>query len=177
MSEGHGSSGEVKATRTSPQRQDAKMYSFKSIGELHVELAERNKKHVKKPPIGIKTPLEFGGDSGIFKMHTDLGKQIADNLRNLILTNHGERLGNYYFGANLMPLAFRLGETQFDEQAMLQIKDACRKFLPFVQLEGFAPSVETRDTKEVSKIDVLITYRVPRVNSDLRALRVRLYTG
>ena len=175
MSEG-GHGGEVQSTRSSPQRQDAKVYSFKSVGELHVDHF-KEKLVVEKPPIGIKTPLELGGQHGIFKMHTDLGKQISDNLRNLILTNHGERLGNYFFGANLMPMAFRLGEPDWDQRAMEQIKVACSRYLPFVQLEGFSPSVEKRDTQEVGKIDIMITYRVPRVSSDLKALRVRLYTG
>ena len=177
MSEGHGgSSGEVQSTRSSPQRQDAKMYSFKSVGELHVDFKER-KIEAKKPPIGIKTPLEIGGQHGIFKMHTDLGKQISDNLRNLILTNKGERLGNYDYGANLLPMAFKLGDPDWDEIAMRQIKEATRKYMPFVQLEGFSPSVEHKATKEVGKIDILITYRVPKVSSDLKALRIRLYTG
>ena len=54
-------------------------------------------------PIGIKTPLEIGQENGdsLFKMHYKLENQIADNLKNLILTRKGERIGFYDFGTDI----------------------------------------------------------------------------
>ena len=50
-------------------------------------------------PIGIKTPLEFGDDKNNFlKCHIDPVAQLKDNLRHLIMTNNGERLGRFNFG-------------------------------------------------------------------------------
>ena len=96
-----------------------KVYSFKSVG-TKVKTEEEDTAILKKPPIGIKTPLSLDlGRQGLFEMHTDLAKQISDNLRNLILTNHGERLGFYDFGANLRTLVFELGSENADQKAMI----------------------------------------------------------
>ena len=70
---------------------DKKVYDFKSVGELNIE-HERKKILAEPMPIGIKTPMTLGGQHGLWKMHTDLGRQISDNLRNLILTNWVFRL-------------------------------------------------------------------------------------
>ena len=47
-------------------------------------------------------------------MNTDPVRQLADNFRNLIMTNHGERLGRYNYGANLNSLIFLELSSLFD---------------------------------------------------------------
>ena len=39
------------------------------------------------------------------------------NFRNMLMTNHGERLGRFDYGANLLPLAFELATEDGDEEA------------------------------------------------------------
>ena len=73
-------------------------FKFKSSGFRRDDRRFVAKKTVARP-IGLRTPLESGDD--IFKMHVDPVKQLSDNFRNLILTNHGERLGMFDYGANL----------------------------------------------------------------------------
>ena len=59
------------------------------------------------------TPLS----ASVFKMHFNSIDQVHDNLRNLILTNNGDRLGRYNFGANLQPiLTEKLSKESFDER-------------------------------------------------------------
>ena len=60
-------------------------FNFKSSGTRTDDRRFTPKESVKRP-FGIKTPLEEGDD--IFKMHTNPIRQIADNFRNLIMTNH-----------------------------------------------------------------------------------------
>ena len=74
------------------RRQTRKEYSFKSVGRSKRE-AESREERALRPPIGIKTPIQLSNTDGIFSMHRDLADQVSDNLKNLILTNHGERLG------------------------------------------------------------------------------------
>ena len=91
--------------------QQRKVYSFKSVGELTTEVDKIDKSLAPTPrPIGIKTPVQLAkAGTGLFTMNTSLKRNIQDNLRNLLTTNWGERLGLYDYGANLEELAFRMG--------------------------------------------------------------------
>jgi len=157
-----------------------KKYDFKSVGELSSDIEEEknNKRGLFDLPVGIKTPVEFGTDKdGLFKMHRHLKDQISDNFRNLILTNHGERVGHYDFGANLTELTFELGTDNIDATAMRRIAKAVGKYMPFVQLDSFEPFTEHKDNEHVARIGVRISYSVPRLAFPTRAIELTLYTA
>ncbi len=157
------------------KRQDRKVYDFKSVGDIYDTVAENH--YVPEPiPIGIVTPLQLGNGNNIYKMHYKLEEQIKDNLRNLVLTNKGERLGRYDFGANLMELATELGSEKADQQAMVRIKKAASKYLPFINLIGFATETDRFDNKEVAKVDLFLTYTIPRISQKERGLKITLYS-
>jgi len=157
-------------------RQDRKMYDFKSVGESSV--SNKANRIIKDPvPIGIRTPLQLGDGDHLFKMYTDIEQQISDNLRNLVLTNHGERLGQHGFGANLQELTFELGTEDGDQQAMQRIKTAASRYLPFITLDGFATEVEYFNNKEVAKVILFITYKVLRLTGKQKGLKITLYTA
>lgn len=145
--------------------------TFKHVGikkfESENELLTRTLK-----PIGIKTPIEYGRQGeGIFHMHYDVRDQIADNLKNLILTNHGERLGLYDLGANLRPLVTEFSsKDDFDSEAMLRINTAVQKYMPFVTLIGFDSTPEYDNNQFVGKISILLIYSI----SDLKIFDRRL---
>ena len=66
--------------------QTRRVYSFKSSGKTKSELEQEEQESPTKLPIGIRTPIQLSRGTGLFEMHTDMGRQISDNLRNLILT-------------------------------------------------------------------------------------------
>jgi len=157
------------------KRQDRKVYSFKSVGDLADDVIAQ--RYVpEKVPIGLKTPMQMGNGSNIYKMNYNLEDQIRDNLRNLVLTNHGERLGRYNFGANLIELVTEMGTEQVDQQAMSRIKKAVEVYLPFVNLIGFATDVDHFDNKEVAKVELFITYTIPRISLKERGMKITLYS-
>lgn len=157
--------------------QTRKSYSFKSAGKSKTEIDAELPIAPKKLPIGIRTPIQISRDTGLFEMHTDIAKQISDNLRNLILTNHGERLGFYDFGANLMPLVFELGSDEADQKAIDRINNTVKKYMPFVSLLGFQVFVDRKDNKEVGKVGIQITYNIPLIDQAVRSMEVMLYVG
>jgi phage baseplate assembly protein W len=138
-----------------------KVYNFSSVGEL--DSARREVQSVVSPnPIGISTPVRFGtSEKGTFDMHVDLAKQIRDNFRNMIATNHGERLVYQDFGANLKSLVFELGTEQADSLALQRISNTTRKYMPFVTLNTFEPVQLGGDGFGNAKTKVVITYSVP----------------
>ena len=157
--------------------QTRKVYSFKSAGRNQSQIDSDEPIAPKKLPIGIKTPVQLSRDTGLLEMNTDLSKQISDNLRNLILTNHGERLGFYDFGANLMPLVFELGTDEADQKAIDRISKTVGKYMPFVTLLNFQVFVDRKDNKEVAKVGVQITYNIPLIEQAVRSMEVMLYMG
>jgi len=158
------------------RNQTHKVYSFKSAGSTDRSVETQADKN-QKPPIGIRTPLQISDSKGIFSMHTDVGKLISDNLRNLIQTNHGERLGFYDFGANLRPLLFNLGSEDADTVAISRISKAIAKYMPFVSPENFQVFTDRFDNEEVAKVGIVITYTIPRINKNIRRLEVMLHVG
>jgi phage baseplate assembly protein W len=140
-----------------------KVYNFSSVGEL--DSARREVQSVVSPnPIGISTPVRFGTtEKGTFDMHVDLAKQIRDNFRNMIATNHGERLIYRDFGANLQPLAFELGSEQADSIALRQIANTTNKYMPYILLNTFETISLGADEYGNTKIKITINYSVPNL--------------
>lgn len=148
-------------------------FSFKSSGKASVSTSQQAE---SKTPIGIKTPLVLSNNSGLLDMHYDLADQVHDNLRNFLLTNWGERLGLYDFGANLRPITTELvSQDDFDNEAIQRIRSSVSKWMPYVDLENFESITNRDENKNTGIIDVTITYNVPALNVRLRRLQVRLY--
>jgi phage baseplate assembly protein W len=148
-------------------------FNFKSAGTTQakkkVETLSRS-----APPIGIKTPLELGEKDGIFKMHHAIDDTVGDNLRNLILTNWGERLGLYAFGANLRPLlADWKTQDEFDTQAIQRISNAVLKWMPYVNLGEFSSRLETIGS-EITVVIITVTYNIPSLNVSNKKIEVLL---
>jgi len=138
---------------------------FKSAGQLK-SVVEKTKKDLRFDKlIGIKTPLELGsGRDGLFKMHKSLKNQIKDNFKNLLMTNHGERLGNYKFGANLEELSFELATDDIEKEAINRINSALGNHMPYVSLNGFEAFTEHFNNEHTAKIGIRVTYSIPGLN-------------
>ena len=153
-----------------------RVYSFKSVGESVEDHDRRQNLEVVAQPVGLKTPLRFSNNSsGLLEMHMDTGDQINDNLRNLILTNAGERLGFPDFGANLLELCFELGNDEADTEAIRRINDTVAKYMPYVQLETFEPVIIKNNLQAIATTGLRVTYSVPSLNVSSRILEVQLY--
>tara|TARA_R100000005_G_C4976175_1_gene187522 strand:- start:921 stop:1379 length:459 start_codon:yes stop_codon:yes gene_type:complete len=85
---------------------------------------------------GIGFPLNYDRNAyGFFKKNATYYEQIQDNIKNLLSTQVGERLGNPEYGSRLKELLFEANEpgilqTKIEER----IKEALAQFLPFVTL-------------------------------------------
>jgi len=152
--------------------------SFKSVGEQLDSFVNREQ-DVSPTPIGISTPLRLSTtQKDIFEMNYNLQDQIEDNMRNLILTNHGERLGLYDFGANLKPILFSLSNNSFESDAMIRIKTATQKFLPFIELETFEISFDNRNTSPtLATVVLVIGYGIPAIGVTGKKMKVLLTAG
>lgn len=161
-------------------------FNFKSAGTKI-----SNKKFSVQDPqalarsIGIKTPLEAGDErSELFKMHIDPIEQIADNLRNLIQTNSGERLGRFEIGCNLKALVFDRNsnlKADYEKIAIENIHNQVLKYLPMISIGNIDLSVDTRkqtfEKTSLSKVIVKVFFSVPKLKRLNNSIEVILYNG
>lgn len=155
-------------------------YNFKSSGIKFFDKVKlvQSASVGGKIPLSIATPLRLGtSHDGFFKMHFEPEDMIADNLRNLILTNSGERLGRYKLGANLRPLVFELQRDDFESEAMMRISNAVAQGMPYVNLETMETNIENENNQHVGRIIIRITYGIPKKKITGRVLEVILYAG
>jgi phage baseplate assembly protein W len=158
-------------------------YSFKSSGFLNRKIDEKVNSITLKP-IGIKTPLEYSRKSqdSLFAMHYKVSEQIHDNLTKLLLTNPGERLGRYDFGAGLREMTMEmLSSPNFEQAVMMRIKKSVDKFMPFVDLDSFGiddisgSPYESQDS--MSKVKVTVKYNVPKISLTNKVIELNLYVA
>ncbi len=160
------------------RRSNQKVFSFKSVGQTTEHARKLFQKDVELPPVGIKTPVTLSETGKNFlEMNNTFPDQIHDNLINLVLTNHGERLGLPDFGANLAELTFEMTNEDVQGLAMERINAAVMKYMPYVALETFSPVIENFDNKEVAKIGLILGYKIPKLRTKLRQVEVILYSA
>lgn len=148
-------------------------YSFKSVGKTKEIIKDEEIEKVSLP-VGIKTPLR-STDKRVFDVHFDLADQISDNLRNLILTNWGERVCLYKFGGNLRPLLTEfVSADDFDTNAISRIKQAVTTWMPFVELEDYQSSIESNTSHKLGAVKIAITYNIPALSVNKKSIEITL---
>ena len=144
--------------------EERKVYDFKGVGKTQSQNNIQYNIEGDPLPIGIATPIRLStGASSLFEMHTNIKLSIRDNFRNMIATNHGERLMLNDFGANLKPLAYELGTDDGDGQALTRIAATTQKYMPYVALESFESIREKSNDGAISRVGVRISYSVPNL--------------
>jgi len=116
--------------------------------------------------INIKFPM-VRGTAGVFDTNNTTSEAIKDNLRILILSNHGERPIHYNFGANLRSVLFEQGEN-LKQQVQDKIAAAVAIWLPFVSISQFSLQ-SSSDNKSIpeNQVNVSIEFVVGQVKGKL----------
>ena len=149
-------------------------YNFKSVGKTK-EQTFLDQLVQSKQPVGIKTPLKLGETEGILSMHYSLADQVHDNFRNLLLTNWGERLQQYSLGANLGPLLSDYAtQDDFDSAAITRINAAVQKWMPYINLQDYISEIDSTQSRGSGMIRLTITYGIPALQVEKRALQLSL---
>lgn len=155
-----------------------KVYSFKSVGQAQDEYVAQRENIVPQSPIGILTPVSFAQSGGtLFSMSFDIKDQISDNLKNLLLTNRGERLMLNDFGADLRPLTIEVANENIINSAIVRISKTVGKYMPFVDLQDFETRTEPSLSGNTVGTVVRVTYSVPSIGLTNQAVEVVIYAA
>jgi len=118
------------------------MFNFKSAGIKSNDRSLKLELPKKVKPIGLKTPLQLSNDSNLYDTHSDPLSQIKDNLKNLILTNKGERLGRYNFGTGLNEVLFDITALENFEQIIVnKITESAKEYVPQIAITNIAVKI------------------------------------
>ena len=123
--------------------------------------------------IGLELPLTHTRD-GFFKRTKTSLEQAKSNIKSLLLTNKGERLGNPTFGTNLLSLVFSQENTDLESRVEEEIRASMSEFLPFINIV----SIETNfsDTnKNVANVTLEFTLNVDVTSKDSLSLDLSTY--
>ena len=103
--------------------------------------------------VGLSFPLGFVG-SRMFNRTKTIEEQAPHNLRNLLLTNLGERPMQPEFGSRLLSVVF-----EFKDDALIEevINEAVEKWLPYITINEVITSV---DATNQNRLNVSIDFSV-----------------
>jgi phage baseplate assembly protein W len=103
--------------------------------------------------IGFSFPLGFVGDR-FFNRTKTIEEQAEHNLRNLLLTNIGERVNQPEFGSRLLSVVF-----EFKDDALIEevINEAVDRWLPYVTINEVITVV---DATNPNRLNVSIDFSV-----------------
>tara|TARA_B110001454_G_C12673639_1_gene414868 strand:+ start:141 stop:557 length:417 start_codon:yes stop_codon:yes gene_type:complete len=94
--------------------------------------------------IGISLPLVHGTQGFFNKTKTTL-EQTRSNIKNLLLTIKGERLGNPTFGSNLMRILFEPDAGDLGDKIEETIRASVGEWLPYVRIKGIKTTSSERN--------------------------------
>ena len=146
-------------------------FKFKSSGKTLSEIKNNSVQENKVTLYGLKFPFEFDDKFTFLKCNTSSMDQITDDLKLLIMTNYGERLGLYDYGANLKELLTEnSSNTPFNEAAAEKIYSAVSKWMPFVNLLDLNTEVSKDSKYATSVLNLKIDFSVPQISSEVRTI-------
>ena len=94
--------------------------------------------------IGISLPLDHGNQGFFEKTKTTL-QQTRTNIKNLLLTVRGERLGNPTFGSDLTRILFEPDVEDIGSVIEETIRASVSEWLPFVNIKSIKTTSSERN--------------------------------
>ena len=109
--------------------------------------------------VGLSLPIG-GANNGYFAVNYTTKNQIKSNLKNLILTEPGERLGNPKFGTPLRKFIFETySGGQFEMDIEETITTAVSTYLPYVTIESIIFD-NNNDNKDKHLVNLELKYSI-----------------
>lgn len=116
--------------------------------------------------INLAFPLR-PGVAGAFETNKSTIDAVVDDLKLLLLSNHGERPIHGDFGANLRVIIFEPGPAVLQKAEDL-VLSAIEKWMPFVQVDSIIVSDSTTDTTlKANELRIRLNFTVGQIEGSL----------
>ena len=104
--------------------------------------------------VGIEFPLDYSQE-GFFRKTKTIRQQVKSNIRNLLLTERGERVFQPNFGSNLKSLLFEQITPTTLENIENNIRESLSTWLPYVNVNNL---VAVQDDRNLNQILISLEY-------------------
>ena len=116
--------------------------------------------------VGVSLPFTIG-NNGFFAVTYTTKEQIKSNLKNLILTNRGERLMQPEFGCNLRQAIFeQIGPDTYN-YIRSEIENSIQRWLPYIIVNDVNVTSDTTATDN-NRINVRLDYTLAYAGNNSR---------
>jgi phage baseplate assembly protein W len=117
--------------------------------------------------VGVTLPFTIG-NNGFFAVSYTTKEQVKSDLKNLILTNRGERLMQPEFGCNLRQAIFeQIDEGGVYEFIQNEIETSIQRWLPYIIVNNVDVSSDT-NSKDNNRINVQLDYTLAYAGNNSR---------
>ena len=99
--------------------------------------------------IGVGLPLTHTKDGFFYRTKTSL-EQSKSNIKNLLLTRKGERLGNPDFGSDLFKVLFEQEGDDIESRVEEVIRSAMSRWLPFIIIDEIETKFSERNRNAIN---------------------------
>ena len=100
--------------------------------------------------VGIGFPLGFNVDGRLFNQTKTVLEQAKSNLRNLLLTTPGERVGQPEFGCNLIDVLFDQNIVEISDKVDEIIREAVSKQLSYILINNIFVGSSVDDSNQLN---------------------------
>ena len=124
--------------------------------------------------IGLELPLTHTRNGYFNRTKTSL-EQAKSNIKSLLLTNKGERLGNPTFGSELLSVVFGHENTDVENRIEEAIRAAIDEWLPFINIESIESNFSDVNRNAVN-VSLKFTLNVDLTNEENLTLDLSSYS-
>jgi phage baseplate assembly protein W len=108
------------------------------------------------PGISPRLPLVNSREDGGYVLNKTMKSSVSQNLKNLLLTNQGEKVFDASFGCGLKNILFEQFSSDAEEKAISRIADQVQRYMPYVTLG----KIKFSRSEDENKIFLEINYSV-----------------
>tara|TARA_R110000824_G_scaffold139366_1_gene304399 strand:- start:893 stop:1273 length:381 start_codon:yes stop_codon:yes gene_type:complete len=112
--------------------------------------------------IGVSLPLYVDNIDGHFSLIKNISDEIKQNMRNIIMTNPGERVMDLNFGVGIRRYLFEPLLPQIADKIRTRIYAQTERFLPGVVINDIGIEVGVHD----NMLGVAISYQIPNIGAE-----------
>ena len=109
----------------------------------------------------VALPLTYNKQDGPFLLNKTMQQVVKQNLKNLVLTDQGERVMIPDYGVGIRKFLFENLDQTTSFVIEEQIKRQVAKYLPYITIENVQI---LEDPNNLNKLNIFIAFTVPAIN-------------
>jgi phage baseplate assembly protein W len=112
------------------------------------------------PGISPKLPLSLDKSDLSYTSNKTIRAAINQNLKNLVLTNPGERIMDSRFGVGLKKFLFENFSLKVNQDISNEIQSQINRYMPFVRVDN----ININEDRDQNYLYIQINYSVPSLS-------------